>query len=88
MAIIMATYDLRKPNYDYSDLYRYLKTFTYCWHIESVWLLDTDVSVGDIRDGMQAHIHEDTDKVFVAEIRRNWASFGFPCASWLKERSW
>jgi hypothetical protein len=52
MAVIMATYDLRKPDHDYQPLYNYLKTFTYCWRIESVSAVTvSDGAVFTIGDG-------------------------------------
>jgi hypothetical protein len=90
MAVIMATYDLRKPDHDYQPLYNYLKTFTYCWRIESVWLLDTNKSPEQIADGMWAHVHNPTDKVFACQLQQNWTSYSFPCSVWLKstDRTW
>ena len=89
MAIMVVTYDLRKPDRNYQSLYDYLETFKYCWHIESVWMLDTDQSTGQIRDGMKGHV-EPQDRIFVARLAHDWASFKYKCADWLNDpkRTW
>ena len=86
MAIMVVTYDLRKPDRNYQSLYDYLKTFNYCWHIESVWMLDTDQSAVQIRDGMRAHV-EPQDRIFVARLMHEWAALNYDCSNWLNDSS-
>lgn len=87
MAILLVTYDLRQPGRDYEPVHKYLKKFTYCKGLESVWLLDTTASCADIRDGLKALV-DANDIVFVVELMKHWASFNYGCAEWLKGRSW
>lgn len=86
MAIMIVTYDLRKPDRDYKPLYDYLESLTYCWHIESVWMLDTNLSCAEIRDGMKGHMHE-KDRIFVAQLQKHWSAFNYDCSEWLKDAS-
>lgn len=89
MAVILVTYDLRKPGRDYAPVHRYLRQFTHCKEMESVWLLDTTTSCETIRDELQKCV-DDNDILFVVRLRKEWASRHYDCASWLKEpgRSW
>ncbi|WP_436357312.1 hypothetical protein [Brevundimonas sp. CEF1] len=82
MAVVLVTYDLRAPGRNYQPVYDYLKTFTYCKDMESVWLLDTSVATTVIRDALKAKI-DGNDKVFVVKITRDWASKSFGCGDWL-----
>ena len=74
MAIILATYDLIKPGKDYKPVHDYLKRFTHCKGLESVWLLDTTVSCSKIRDDLQKLV-DANDKVFVVRLMRDWGEF-------------
>lgn len=89
MAVILVTYDLRKPGQDYSKVHNYLRQFTHCKEMESVWLLDTTTSCATIRDELQASV-DLNDIVFVVQLRREWGSHNYDCADWLNDsrRSW
>ncbi|WP_461516097.1 hypothetical protein [Porticoccus sp.] len=89
MAIYCVTYDLKAPGKDYSSVHRYLKTFTHCKQMESFWLLDTAKQAKEIRDELKSRV-DSNDTIFVAELQKHWASFGYNCTDWLKDasRSW
>ena len=90
MPIILVTYDLKKPGKDYQPLYDYIKgTYTWCKGLESVWLLDTAVEPGKIRDDLRGLV-DSNDKIFVATLKGKWASSNYYCADWLNkpERNW
>ena len=89
MAIILVTYDLKQPGRDYGPVYDYMKTFTWCKGLESVWLLDTSTSVTAIRDKLKTLI-DGNDKVFVTKLKNDWASVNYYCSDWLNksERNW
>lgn len=89
MAIILVTYDLKKPGQNYQPVYDYLKKFTWCKYLESVWLLDTKTNTSAIRDALQKLI-DANDKVFVVKITRDWAAFNYGCGDWLNnsDRDW
>lgn len=89
MAIILVTYDLKQPGRNYAPVHEYLKQFTYCKGLESVWLLDTTVSTEAIRDGLGARV-DTNDSIFVVRIQRTWNSWNYGCADWLNDprRNW
>jgi hypothetical protein len=89
MAILLVSYDLKKPGRNYEPVYEYLKRFTWCKGLESVWLLDTQLNPQTVREGLGALV-DANDVVFVVRIARDWSSFGFYCANWLNsaERNW
>jgi len=89
MAVILVTYDLKQPGRDYAPVHAYLKRFTNCKGLESVWLLDTTTSTEAIRDGLKAVV-DANDKLFVIRLQRDWASSNFGCGTWLNEdaRTW
>lgn len=87
--IVLATYDLKQPGRNYQPVYDYLKQFTYCKGLESVWLLDTTTACTAIRDQLKARV-DSNDVIFVVRITKDWASYNYGCADWLNkpERSW
>jgi hypothetical protein len=89
MALLLVTYDLKQPGRNYQPVYDYLKRFTYCKDMESVWLLDTTTPPAGIRDHLKTLI-DANDKVFVAKLSGQWASWNYGCADWLNkpERTW
>lgn len=89
MAILLVTYDLKAPGRNYEPVHTYLKQFTYCKGLESVWLLDTTMTAAQVRDALHTLI-DSNDKVFVTPIGRSWASTNYGCGAWLNatERNW
>ena len=86
MAIILVTYDLMSPGQNYKPLYDYLRTFTYCKGLESVWLLDTTVSTETIMDRLK-DLTDANDMTFVVRLQRSWNSWNFTCGEWLNDSS-
>ena len=89
MAVILVTYDLKQPGRDYGPVHEYLRRFTHCKEMESVWLLDTITTVGTIRDDLRQRI-DSNDTVFVSRLTGDWASWNYRCADWLNrpDRRW
>ena len=89
MAVYLVTYDLRQPGKDYSSVHEFLKQFAYCKDLESVWLIDTQWTAQQLRDGLQQRI-DSNDKTFVVRLIRDWASYNYGCADWLNSanRTW
>jgi CRISPR/Cas system-associated endoribonuclease Cas2 len=86
MAILLVTYDLRKPGKDYKPVHEYLKRFAYCKDLESVWLLDTQTSTERIREDLK-QIVDANDKVLVVRLQQDAAWLNFGCGEWLKSSS-
>ena len=88
--ILLVTYDLRQPGRDYKPLHEWLRKFTYCKGLESVWLLDTTWTPQQVRDELKK-LTDSNDKTFVCRLYPNqWASWNYDCGDWLNkpERTW
>jgi hypothetical protein len=91
--IHVLAYDLKSPNdtaEDYERVIGAIKSEFDSWcHIEqSVWLIDTSMDAGEVRDHMKQFLSP-KDVLFVARLQGNWASwnFGEKRNKWLKERT-
>jgi hypothetical protein len=82
VSLKMISYDLRKPGRDYSSLYAAIES------IESVWLVRTPLSSGQVRDRIQLHL-DANDKLLVASLGSDWATVGFDtrCDQWLRDNA-
>lgn len=89
LAVLLVTYDLRKPGRNYQPVHDYLKTFTHCKGLESVYVLDTTTSTEAIRDHLRS-ITDANDRFFVVRLMRTWNSYNYDCAEWLNSsaRNW
>jgi len=89
MAVLLVTYDLHAPGRDYAPVHEYLRQFAYCKHLESVWLIDTQLSTAMVRDALMQRIDRN-DTVFVVQLMNDWAAYNYRCADWLKSsnRTW
>ena len=89
MAILLVTYDLKQPGRDYEPVFKYLRQYTHCKKMESVWLLDTTNSTKTVRDHMK-QVVDGNDIVFVVRLAQDWGSFNYGCADWLNDpsRNW
>ena len=86
-------YDLHERNDTAEDYERVIdairEKFRSRCHVEkSVWLVDTSLNAGEVRDFMKTCVSE-KDSVFVARLSGNWASsyLGDERANWLKART-
>jgi hypothetical protein len=90
MSVLLISYDLRQPGRDYEPLHKWLRTFTHCQGLESVWLLDTGWTTVQVRDELRK-LTDDNDRVFVCQLApRAWASSNYTCGEWLSApaRTW
>lgn len=92
MNVKIISYDLGSPEKfeDYEDLIRYIKSLgSWAKPLYSVWLVDTDKTVSEIRDEAK-HLIDSNDKIFVAEWNTDsgWASYNLPksVTDWLHSR--
>jgi hypothetical protein len=67
----------------------YLKRFTYCKGLESVWLLDTTTPYQQVRDNLKNLVGAN-DVVYVVRLTRDWAASNYNCGAWLNDegRNW
>jgi len=88
MATLFIGYDLNKKGKDYSGLIQEIKdTFSTYWHhLDSTWLVVTDMEPSAVRDLLKPHIDSD-DELLVATIAppAAWIGFNDSGKKWLKD---
>ncbi|MFC1697108.1 CRISPR-associated protein Cas2 [Nanoarchaeota archaeon] len=83
--IKLITYDLIKPEKDYTKLVEAIKSYgSYAHALGSVWFIDSNKSTGEIRDYLQQFV-DGNDKVIVTGVN-GWAisNISTKITSWLK----
>ena len=91
--VYIVAYDLKSPNDTESDYQRVMnavKSYGTTWcHLEkSVWLIVSESSASEIRDGLRKSLFS-TDIIFVAKLAGNWASIslGTERVDWLHKQA-
>lgn len=75
MATHVVSYDLSNPGRNYKKVIEAIKTFPgWCHALESVWIIDSTLSAGEIRDRLKSALDEN-DKLMVATMSGNWATW-------------
>ncbi len=75
--VFIVSYDLKKPDRNYEDLVKGLKSFGTWWHqTGSVWVIVTTKTTTEVRDYLRQFL-DPNDRLFVAELEKNWAAVGF-----------
>lgn len=73
--IYVISYDLTKPNRDYTSLYESIKGCGAWWHyLESTWLVSTQMSAAQIYERLAGSIDSD-DRLLIMRAggnRRGW----------------
>jgi hypothetical protein len=67
MAVFIVSYDLMAPESDYKLLYARLAGWHAVHAINSIWLVDADVTSAALRDDLRAYVHAN-DRLFVAAL--------------------
>lgn len=86
MACKLISYDLDKPNRNYTDLHEAIKSLGSWWHcLESVWIVDTLQTSAQIRDALKLHL-DSGDKLAVFNLSGGWATYNLSkdCNDWLR----
>lgn len=81
----LITYDLNKPHKDYPKLFEGIRSYgSYAHALDSVWLVKTDSTVGQIRDHLKQFI-DSNDQLKVVRVS-DWATFNLSkeVTDWLK----
>lgn len=81
--LVLITYDIKNPDKDYSSLYEAIKNCGTAWwhHIESVWIVKTDMSPRDCFNRIRECFTEE-DCCFVVDITQQ------PREGWLPANAW
>jgi hypothetical protein len=89
MKIYLISLKLSHAESTYTNLINFIKTAPQWAHpFESIWIVQTESSVIDIRDGVRERINKKLDKVLVVEIlNSNWATFlvSEEVTNWMKK---
>lgn len=81
MPLYIISYDLGKPDRDYTGLFDELKKFDNWWHyLESTWIIKTSNSPNEIFKKLKTHI-DDNDNLLIIEA-------GKKHQGWLPEKAW
>ena len=65
MAVFLISYDLRKPDFDYTPLYDALAKIKAKHVQESVWGVNTTSNSETVFDYLWQHMHNEKDRLFV-----------------------
>lgn len=86
MTTFMIGYDLNKAGKNYEGLIAEIKALADGWwhHLDSTWLVVTDLSATSIRDRLTPHLDSD-DELLVAKISEPgaWRGFSDKGSDWL-----
>ena len=90
--VTLISYDLKQSGRDYSSLFEAIESYKVWSHpLESIWLVDSERTPGEIRDHLNKHI-VDNDNLFVVRLRKSWGSTRLTkeAIEWLKNanRTW
>jgi len=88
LSTILIAYDIHPTQASaYHELAEAIRSFGAWWHhLETVWIVRSDKTPGEIRDELAAHINAD-DQLLVVDITRSgaeWAGVDEAGNSWLK----
>lgn len=79
------TYDLNKPEQQYSDLIDALESYSAWWHnLTSFWLIATNDSHSDIRDDLKQHI-DPNDELLVLKLSGAAAGYNIDDWDWIED---
>ena len=88
MATYLISYDLVGPNRDYAAVTEHIRSVygTRAKPLESVWLVVTDKSAGEIRDALQEHV-DGNDKILVVHLAKGWGTRRIPktTTDWMRK---
>jgi len=88
-AVLLVSYRLSKPDQEYNGLIDRLKSLESWWHhLESTWLVITNLSAAQLRDSLVKHIGSSDDLLVVDITDDDWATAGFTreATDWLLQR--
>lgn len=88
MSTKLIAYDLNRPHQDYEGLIPAIKELGAWWHhLDSTWLVKSNLSTKQIRDQLRAHI-DSNDELLVVNVTgdaRSWSGFNTRGSNWLRE---
>lgn len=81
MTVYLISYDLKKPDRDYSGLYDAIKSFQTWWHyLESTWIIKSEKTSKEIFDIIKPHIDKN-DHLIIIQVTNDYKG-------WLPPKAW
>lgn len=75
-----------RPGQDYNSLIEAIKGLGTWWHhLDSTWLVKTDLQAVDVRDRLRTHIDGGDELLTIDVTGRLWAAVGFESYTWLHD---
>lgn len=85
MAVLLVTYDLKKPGQDYSDLLKAIKSFSWARLSESSYAIQTDASAVNVYNVLRPFM-DGNDTLYIINMTKPWMGFGpKEVNEWLEE---
>lgn len=85
MAILLITYDLNKPDKDYSGILEEIKKYDWAILSKSSYIIDTMETPNGIYEKLKLHLDSD-DSLCIIEVKENRRVFATKTTNaWLKE---
>jgi hypothetical protein len=75
MAVLLVTYDLKKPGGDYSGLLAKLKSYSWARLSESSYAIQTNDSPQSVVNALKPFI-DPNDNLYVINLRKPYAGYG------------
>lgn len=87
MGTYIIGYDLNKSGKDYDGLIGAIKSLSGTWwhHLDSTWIVVSDLSAKQIRDALRVHLDSDDELLVVRSSGEGaWCGFNNNGSKWLK----
>ena len=79
--VLIVTYDLKTPGWNYTPFYEALKAQGQWWHyLTSTWLIATGKTPNDVYNALGPHISK-ADSVLILPVKK-------PAFGWLPKEAW
>lgn len=75
MAVLLVTYDLKKPGQDYSDLLKKIKSHSWARLSESSYAIKTEKSPEDIYNELKPYL-DANDHIYIISLKKPYSGFG------------
>ncbi|MCW5593697.1 MAG: hypothetical protein KIS74_16480 [Burkholderiales bacterium] len=86
MAVLLITYDLKKPGQSYEDFYEVRNTYAYARLSESSYAVQTDETPKQVYDKLAPHVDKN-DRLYVITLSRPYQGWGAKEVNdWLEKR--
>lgn len=80
--LYLVTYDLNKPEQNYSGLFEFLKSNKNWWHhLDSTWLIKSDEEIEIFKNKVKAQI-DDNDSLLIINVTDD------KYKGWLTKKAW